>query len=110
MTPGPAIFLALALLACACTDSTGDAGDLDGAVTFDGGSLGRCSMNDYLIIPTGDCPIMGCLGSSAFALCERASYSKCACAPPGAGWTLIDSGFLDAPDETRTDASHVDAR
>ena len=85
----------LALLASGCSATTSEAGDLDGAVAFDGASLGKCSNEDYVIIAADDCPVMGCLGSAAFALCEGASYSRCACTPPGAGWTLVDGGPVD---------------
>jgi hypothetical protein len=100
----------LCLLASACSASTSIPSDLDGAVAFDGASFGKCSSNDYLIISAAECPTVSCLGSSAFALCESASYSKCACAPPGPGWTLVDGSAIDGPSKTEPEASHGDAR
>jgi hypothetical protein len=98
-----AVLVAVALLS-ACSTEDGATGDLDAAVPFDGAFLGKCAPNDYLIIPAADCPATGCLGSSVFALCEGASYSKCICAPPGGDWMLVDGGPLDGAAETRTDA------
>jgi hypothetical protein len=105
----PAQFMmltALAALSCACSASTSVPSDLDGSVSFDGASQGRCSGEDYFMIPADRCRGVSCLGSIAFVLCEGTSYSKCACAPPGAGWTLVDGGPPDTSDEARPDAEH----
>jgi hypothetical protein len=83
-----------ALLAAACVSEDGGVGDLDGAVAFDGASLGTCAGEDYVLIPVADCPASGCIGSAAFALCQGTSYARCACGPPGGGWTLLEGGGL----------------
>jgi hypothetical protein len=102
------LVFALSLLTSACATPSGDDGDLDAAVPFDGTFLGKCSSEDYVMIPATDCLGTACLGSEAFALCEGTSYARCVCAPPGADWTLIDSGSLDARVQAGPDAGHLD--
>jgi hypothetical protein len=79
-------------VASACTGSDPTAVYFDGGRTYrDGGSHGYCSGSQALEIAADDCS--GCTGSTAFALCNGASYTECACAIPN-GYSL-DGGFID---------------
>jgi len=101
----------VALLASSCaSEESSPAGDLDGAVRFDGASLGKCAANDYTLVPVRECAASGCIGSAAFALCEGSSYSLCACGPPGGGWTLVEGGAEAVSDAAVSEATPGDAR
>jgi hypothetical protein len=60
---------------------------------YDGSSLGYCSGSQVAEIKGDGC---GCTGPTAYALCNGASYTECACQIPN-GYSL-DSGLVDGPE------------
>jgi hypothetical protein len=64
-------------------------------VYFDGKSLGYCSEFQVAEIGAAECAGARCGGSVAYALCNGASYTECACEIPN-GYE-IDGGALDGP-------------
>jgi len=62
---------------------------------FDGSSLGYCSGSQADEIRASECVGASCTGSTAYALCNGASYTECACAIPSGyslGGGVVDSG------------------
>lgn len=57
--------------------------------SYGGPDLGNCSGQNYVVIDVIDCA--GCGTTTAYALCDRMSFSKCSCEPPS-GWTEADAG------------------
>jgi hypothetical protein len=108
MSARATLVLAFALLPPGCATPTGNNGDLDAAVPFDGAFLGRCASDDYVMIPAADCLATACLGTEAFAICEGASYSQCICAPPGGGFTFVEAGAQDVRVDAVPDAGRLD--